>query len=152
MNRIAKALAILAISGLALTGCTGTENQQRKEAQAQSQIKDSLEKANLIKKREREENPSAERYLYLYSFGQPIGYYITKGKISSNASQIGPDTEVIYAHSSGHVVDSAKDDGSYGNGDPGIFFFTSDDVMVETNFDYLQSDQPIAVNVPRLRQ
>ncbi len=151
MNRIVKTLTILAVFALALTGCT-TENQARKEAQAQSQIKDSLEKANLIKKREREENPSAERYLYLYSFGQPIGYYITKGKISSNASQIGPDTEVIYAHSGGHVVDSAKDDGSYGNGDPGIFFFTSDDVMVETNFDYLQSDQPLAIDVPRLRK
>lgn len=151
MNSITKAAAILTISALALTGCT-TENQARKEAQAQSQIKDSLEKANLIKKREREENPNAERYLYLMNFGQIVGYYVTKGKISSNASQIGPDTEVISGGGNGNVVDSAKDDGSYGDGDPGIFFFTTDDVMVETSLDYIQSDQPLAIDVPRLRK
>ncbi len=150
-KRIATIATITLAASLALTGCT-TEYDKRKQAQGASQIKDSLEKKNLERKRDREENPSAERYLYLMNFGQIVGYYVTKGKISSNASQIGPDTEVIYAHSSGHVVDSAKDDGSYGNGDPGIFFFTSDDVMVETNFDYLQSDQPLAINVPQLRK
>lgn len=145
-NPIAKAATVLLVSALALTGCT-TEYDKRKQAQGASQIKDSLEKKNLEKKRDREENPSAERYLYLMNFGQIVGYYVTKGKISSNGSQVGPESEII----SSHVLDSAKDDGTYGAGDPGIFFFTSDDVMVETSLDYIQSDQPLAVDVPRLR-
>lgn len=153
MKNTAKTMALAGVlaAGLVLTGCT-SENQERKEAQAQAQIKDSLEKKNLQKKRDREENPNTVRYLYLMNFGQIVGYYVTKGKISSNGSQIGPENDVIYAHSGGHVVDSAKDDGTYGQGDPGIFFFTTDDVMVETSLDYIQSDQPLAIDVPRLRK
>lgn len=153
MKTSIKATAIAAIlaAGLVLTGCS-SENKERKEAQQQAQIKDSLEKKNLQKKRDREENPNTVRYLYLMNFGQIVGYYVTKGKISSNGSQIGPENDVIYAHSSGHVVDSSKDDGTYGAGDPGIFFFTTDDVMVETSLDYIQSDQPLAIDVPRLRK
>lgn len=150
-NRIAKMAAIALAAALALTGCTG-ENQERKAAQQAAQIKDSLEKKNLEKKRSREESPDAIRYLYLMNFGQIVGYYVTKGKISSNGSQIGPENDIVYAHGNPNVVDSAKDDGTYGVGDPGIFFFTTDDVMVETSLDYIQSDQPLAIDVPRLRQ
>lgn len=151
MNRIAKGITILAVAGLALTGCS-TQLSDREKAQAQSQIKDSLEKKNLERKRDREENPTAERYLYLMNYGQIVGYYVTKGKVSSNGSQVGPETEVLRNLSGNPTVDSAKDDGTYGNGDPCIFFFTSDDVMVETSLDYIQSDQPLAIDVPRLRK
>ncbi|NWL34459.1 hypothetical protein [Paenarthrobacter nitroguajacolicus] len=152
MKTIAKAAALALVAALALTGCTATENQERKAAQQAAQIKDSLEKKNLEKKRAREEDPDSIRYLYLMNFGQIVGYYVTKGKISSNGSQIGPESEILYAHSAPNVVDSAKDDGTYGAGDPGIFFFTTDDVMVETSLDYIQSDQPLAIDVPRLRK
>lgn len=151
MKKIISFITISILAALTLTGCFGpSEVQKRKEAQGTSQIQNSLEKKNLERKRDREEKPDAERYLYLFSFGNPIGYYVTKGKISSNGSQIGPETEVVYSNSNGYTLDSAKDDGTYGAGDPGIFFFTSDDVMVETNFDYIQSDAPLAINVPRL--
>lgn len=47
--------------------------------------------------------------------------------------------------------DSAKDDGTYGNGDPGIFFFfTTDGIMVETDLNYIQTDAPLSIDVPRL--
>ena len=151
MNRTSKIAAALIACALALTGCSG-ENQERKAAQQAAQIKDSLEKKNLEKKRAREEAPDAIRYLYLMNFGQIVGYYVTKGKISSNGSQIGPENDIVYAHGNPNVVDSAKDDGTYGVGDPGIFFFTTDDVMVETSLDYIQSDQPLAIDVPRLRK
>ena len=153
MKTIAKIAAIALAAALALTGCTApTANEERKAAQQAAQIKDSLEKKNLEKKRAREEDPDSIRYLYLMNFGQIVGYYVTKGKISSNGSQIGPESEILYAHGSPNVVDSAKDDGTYGVGDPGIFFFTTDDVMVETSLDYIQSDQPLAIDVPRLRK
>lgn len=152
MNRTAKITTVLALAGaLALTGCSPTLTE-REKAQSSSQIKDSLEKKNLERKRDREENPTAERYLYLMNYGQIVGYYVTKGKVSSNGSQVGPELEVLRNLSGYPIVDSAKDDGTYGAGDPGIFFFTSDDVMVETSLDYIMSDQPLAIDVPRLRK
>ena len=150
---IAATVAALAIAALALTGCTPTQRDSREAAQkaATSTTGDSLELKNLKTKRDREENADSIRYLYLMSFGKPIGYYVTKGKISSNGSQIGPETEIVNGGGNGNVVDSAQDDGSYGDGDPGIFFFTTDGVMVVTDLDYIQSDQPLAIDVPRLR-
>jgi hypothetical protein len=150
------AIVTILMAGIALTGCTkSAEMQEREKLQSQSnKTGDSLELKNLKAKRDREENPDAIRYLYLMNYGQIVGYYVTKGKISSSSSQIAPEQDLIKACdgcSERFTLDSAKDDGSYGAGDPGIFFFTTDDVMVETSLDYIQSDQPLAIDVPRLR-
>jgi hypothetical protein len=151
-----KKIAALALGASLLVGglaaCSGpTEYEKRKQEQSKSQITNSLEKQNLEKKRDKEEDPSAVRYLYLMNFGQIVGYYVTQGKVSSNGSQVGPETEVIKGwNGDGYVLDSAKDDGTFGAGDPGIFFFTTDGVMVETSLDYVMSDAPIAIDVPRL--
>lgn len=143
---------------LGLSACTTptAEEVKRDEVQAQKAQGETLEKKNLELKRQREEDPNATRYLYLYSFGQPMGYYITKGKISSSGSQRTPEQDNMWTCKSNHgcqpiVVDGAKDDGSYGAGDPGIFFFLANGQMVETTFDYIISDAPLqAVNVPLL--
>lgn len=149
-TKTAAVVAGLIIASVALTGCQASEYEQRKEAQKSTQMTNSLELENLKKKRDREEDPNAIRYVYVMSFGKIVGYYVSKGKISSNGSQMGPETEVVKSYGDGYVVDSAQDDGSFGSGDPGIFFFTTDGVMVVTSLDYLQSDQPLAVDVPRL--
>jgi hypothetical protein len=144
----------LIIAG-SLTGCIGKSQDMKDREALQSQSSkngDSLELKNLKEKRKREENPSSIRYLYVMNFGKIVGYYVTKGKISSNGSQIAPEQDILYPYSTsdGYIVDSAQDDGSYGAGDPGIFFFTTDGVMVVTSLDYIQSDSPLAVDVPRL--
>jgi len=149
-KRYIASIGLAAIVALTASSCTPQSDQRAAAQKASAPTGESLEIKNLKLKRQKEENPDATRYLYLYSYGQPIGYYVTKGKISSNGSQIGPETEVLRDLSGYPVVDSAQDDGSYGAGDPGIFFFTSDGVMVVTSFDYLQSDQPLSLNVPRL--
>lgn len=149
---------VVALPLLSAYACGPTADDEARNAlQAQKATGNTLEKQNLESKREREENPNAVRYLYLYSFGEPMGYYITKGKISSSGSQRTPEQDIHYTCSSSGsncshvVVDGPKDDGSYGQGDPGIFFFLANGTMVETNFDYIQSDQPLAaVNVPLL--
>lgn len=147
-----KKLITIALAAALLLGATAcTANDKRQEAQKASQSQgESLEIKNLTKKKQREENAGILRYVYVMNYGQIVGYYVAKGKISSSGSQIGPETEIISGGGNGNVVDSAKDDGSYGAGDPGIFFFTADDIMVETSLDYIVSDQPIAVDVPRL--
>lgn len=161
MNTRTKALSLLVIATIgtaALTGCTQASAafEERSELQDAYDTSDSLELRNLTEKREREDDPNQIRYLYLLSFGQIIGYYVTQGKISSNGSQITPEQELVKGWEAAgegeelYIVDSAQDDGSYGSGDPGIFFFTTDGVMVVTSLDYIQSDAPLGVDVPRL--
>lgn len=149
-----KKIVAISLTGLlalgALTACSSGPSE-REQAQKSSQSSgESLEVKNLKKKKTREEKADMLRYVYLMNYGNIVGYYVAKGKISSSGSQIGPESEAIGSYSAPAVVDSAKDDGSYGDGDPGIFFYTADDVMVETSLDYVVSDQPLAIDVPRL--
>lgn len=153
-NAIAGAL-IAAI--LLLTGCSSQSESVAVRDDLQSQNReDSLEIKNLEKKRALEDDPAAVRYVYVIDFGTIIGYYVAEGKISSNSSQIAPEQDLIKGWESPgngedlYVVDSAKDDGSFGPGDPGVFFFTPEGIMVETDLKTLISTAPIPIDVPRL--
>jgi len=158
MKKSAPLIAAVITLGIILTGCTSTsaDRASRDELQDSYSTTDSLELANLKEKRAREDDPNSIRYLYVMSFGQIIGYYVTKGKISSNGSQIAPEQDLIQGWDTAgsgeqlYVLDSAQDDGSYGAGDPGVFFFTADGAMVVTSLDYIQSDVPLTLDVPRL--
>lgn len=158
-TRIIAAVGAFVIAATLLTGCTQTSQSvsQRDELQSQNR-EESLEIKNLEKKRQLEEDPAAVRYVYLIDFGTIIGYYVAEGKISSNSSQIAPEQDLIKGWESVgegedlYVVDSAKDDGSFGPGDPGVFFFTTEGAMVETDLKTLISTVPIPIDVPRLTQ
>jgi hypothetical protein len=150
-QKVAAALVGALVAVLALAGCSYTsEYDERKEQQATVTLEDSLEIANLNEKLERENDPSAIRYVYLISFAQPIGYYVIQGKVSSSGSQLAPEQEVVRRWSEGFILDSAQDDGTYGAGDPGIFFFLADGTMVSSTLDYIESDAPLPIDVPRL--
>jgi hypothetical protein len=161
MKSMTKKIASVAVIGLismgALTGCysKSTELTERENLQSQSKKGTSLELENLKKKKALEDNPNTLRYVYILTMGEPIGYYVAKGKISSSSSQIAPEQDLIkvYEGSSDRIVmDSAKDDGSYGPGDPGIFFFTTSGNMIETSLDYVVSTQPMTIDVPLLEK
>lgn len=150
-----KPTAIIATTlalGLVLAGCSNSEYQDRKEQQKTVTLKDSLEIANLEEKLQRENDPAAVRYVYLISFAQPIGYYVIQGKVSSSGSQLAPEQEAIRPYSGAEplILDSSQDDGTYGTGDPGIFFFLANGTMVSTTLDYIESDAPLPLDVPRL--
>jgi len=150
---IAAIIASTVIIGLGACTSDGVaEYQERIEVAANYDRKDSLELRNLEEKRKREDDPNAVRYVYVMSYATIIGYYVIKGKVSSSASQIAPETEFVRPCSGCDktLVESPKDDGSYGQGDPGNFFFTTEGVMVEWTGDILTQDQPIAIDVPRL--
>lgn len=148
--------AALAAAALVTTlgACSNTsEMEQRTAAQNAKKAKtNSLEMQNLKRKIELEEKPNQIGYVYLVSFAKPMGYYVVKGKVSSSGSQLTPENDIVWTGTtSGHVVtDGPQDDGTYGTGDPGIFFFTSDGVMVHTSLDYVYSTQPLAIDVPLL--
>lgn len=152
-RRLAAALLAGVLAVTVLAGCSSGGYSERQEQQQQTTLDNSLEEQNLRAKLEREEDATAQRYVYLMNFGQIVGYYTITGKVSSSGSQIAPEQDVVCRYNTSEscqAVDSAQDDGTYGAGDPGIFFFTTDGVLVETSLDYVVSDAPLAIDVPRL--
>ena len=91
-------------------------------------------------------------YVVLFSGSVVVGSFIVDGKVSSLNSFLTPDSEYYECNSSNHLYNLwlADVDGSYGENDTGIFFFTTDGKYVEWNGGYLYSDIPFTVESPVL--
>lgn len=156
---------LIAIIGLALVGVLGltacgysSEYTERKEQQAEITLDNSLGIEAQKERLSREDDVNAIRYVYIFApmTKDVIGYYTIKGGVYGADTQLAPEQEIIcrYSGDSCQAVDSAKDNGTFGGGDGGVFFITSDGVLVETVLPYLQSDAPIALyaSTPQLTQ
>jgi hypothetical protein len=49
------------------------------------------------------------------------------------------------------VVNGPGDDGSYGENEKGIYFFTTEGVMIETDMNFIYSDAPMSVNAAAVK-
>lgn len=101
-------------------------------------------------------------YIVLFTeSGSVVGRFIVDGKVSSLNSFLTPDSEYYEKDmdwSNGSDTERGVDrysnkwladvDGSYGENDAGIFFFTPDDKYVEWTGTYLYSDIPFEVDDP----
>ena len=88
-------------------------------------------------------------YIVLFTEGGGVvGRYIVDGKVTSLNSYLTPDSTY---YSSDYRVDWLADvDGSYGENDQGIFFFTPDGKYIEWTGTYLYSDIPFEVTTPTI--
>lgn len=91
-------------------------------------------------------------YVVLFTEGGGVvGRFCVQGKVSSLNSFLTPNSE-YYELSSGSYIRYNKwiadVDGSYGENDTGIFFFTPDGKYIEWNGGYLYSDIPFEVENP----
>lgn len=110
-----------------------------------------LERKNLSERLKRFSKQNKIGYVYLMSFGRFVGYYAVKGKISSTQSQLTNTLQTWEASKDNDtVVSSVGDDGSFGANEDGAFFFTTNGTMVQTNLQYVYSDQPLSISVPNL--
>lgn len=84
--------------------------------------------------------------------GSVVGKFVVDGKVSSLNSFLTPDSEYYERdmdyESMTHNAWLADIDGSYGENDNGIFFFTPDGKYVEWTGIYLYSDIPFEVEAP----
>lgn len=91
-------------------------------------------------------------YIVLFAGNSVVGNFIVDGKVSSLNSFLTPDSEyydVYYCGSMSRTNDWLADvDGSYGENDNGIFFFTPDGKYIEWTGEYLYSDIPFEVEDP----
>ena len=100
-------------------------------------------------------------YITLFTEGgATVGSFVVDGKVSSLNSYLTPDSEYyeklitgnkntdLYATNNKWLADV---DGSYGENDNGIFFFTTDGNYIEWTGIYLYSDIPFEVDDPVLK-
>lgn len=128
----------------------------------------SLERYNLIKRAywvngQREKAAavicSVEKplgYIVLFTGNAVVGSFIVDGKVSSLNSYLTPDSEYYeLVGTGGGTLEDYKPnkwlpdvDGTYGENDNGIFFFTPDGKYIEWTGEYLYSDIPFEVKDP----
>lgn len=92
-------------------------------------------------------------YIVLFSGNATVGSFVVDGKVSSLNSFLTPsEVDSVRGSSSGGYTtitsEMADIDGSYGENDSGIFFFTPDGKYIEWSGDYLYSDIPFTVKDP----
>lgn len=90
-------------------------------------------------------------YIVLFAGNTVVGRFVVDGKVSSLNSFLSPDSE-YYEVSAGEMPKYnewvADVDGSYGENDNGIFFFTPDGNYFEWTGEYLYSDIPFEIDNP----
>ena len=91
-------------------------------------------------------------YIVLFAGNTIFGRFVVDGKVTSLNSYLTPDSEyyeLVYGGSSTYHNQWLADvDGTYGENDNGIFFFTPDGKYVEWTGEYMYSDIPFVVNDP----
>lgn len=93
-------------------------------------------------------------YIVLFAGNTVVGNFIVDGKVTSLNSFLSPDSEYYeYSYGEHRTYNKwlADVDGSYGENDNGIFFFTPDGKYIEWTGEYLYSDIPFIVNSPVVR-
>lgn len=87
--------------------------------------------------------------------GAVVGSFVVDGKVSSLNSFLTPDSEcyeIVYGGTYTRENEWLADvDGSYGENDAGIFFFTPDGRYLEWTGTYLYSDIPFIVDDPVIK-
>lgn len=90
-------------------------------------------------------------YIVLFTeSGSVVGSFVVDGKVSSLNSYLTPDSE-YYSYEGMYIEWLADVDGSYGENDAGIFFFTPDGKYLEWTGIYLYSDIPFVVDDPVMK-
>ena len=169
-----KCAVILVLALLLMSLCSCAESGARQDVINTSNLADklqenqptpndieySLERYNLIRRtywvngmRERAASLPCEverplGYIVLFSGNAVVGQFVVDGKVSSLNSFLTPDSEYYEKNSSYNNRWLADVDGSYGENDSGIFFFTPDGKYIEWSGDYLYSDIPFVIDAP----
>lgn len=166
---------LVAISIFSLTACETSGSRQdiyitqenanniQENQPTPTDLEYSLERYNLIRRAywvngQREKALSLpceiERplgYIVLFTEGGGVvGRYVVDGKVTSLNSYLTPDSEAYTTGASRTINWLADVDGSYGENDQGIFFFTPDGKYIEWTGIYLYSDIPFEVTTPTI--
>ena len=175
MKKIISIILTILMFMAIVTGCTEVSGGSYSDIQNTKDVADqlqsrqptptdleySLERYNLIRRaywvngqREKANALACEitkpmGYIVLFSGNTVVGSFTVDGKVSSLNSFLTPSAKDEYVSNGGVKTEELPDiDGSYGENDSGIFFFTTDGKYVEWTGTYLYSDIPMQVATP----
>lgn len=159
MKKLTTLLMIAALA-CALSACNESEARPTAKAQQAQKAKEAANSINFtenaeidnIKRRlELTSNPGAIGFVLLMNeAGQPIMYTSVKGKITSGTKRL-TEPDRVGGHSEHPYVRSApSDEGTYGNSDPYIYFWTTEGQYIQWNGKFLYSDKPFRVKIEPL--
>lgn len=164
-------VSVMVICLFVFSGCEDSASKQDQRSQIKiantlagnqptpNDISYSLERYNLIRRtywvngmRERANALICEiekplGYIVLFAGNAVVGRFVVDGKVSSLNSYLTPDS-TYYSSGSSTINWLADVDGSYGENDNGIFFFTPNGNYIEWTGEYLYSDIPFEVDSP----
>lgn len=156
-------IAFAAISTLALVACkepyqapTVKQQQATKAAQAANSLHftQNAEIENIKARLQLTSNPGQIGFVILLNeTGQPVMYTSVKGKITSGSKRLTPSGESNTYNSNGYNVGTTtlpSDEGTYGQSDPYVYFWTTNDQYIQWNGKYLYSDQPFRLSTQPL--
>lgn len=126
------------------------KNQQHlNNVQPAPTLEYSLERENLIKRFQLQNDPAVMMYMYVFieGVGTPIGYYLVN-KVSSVNSQLTNPMQLVddpngSLDAGSVILPSPAEDGSYGTNGDGVFGFTPDGLYLEHNMKYICSTAPL---------
>lgn len=162
-----KLLVLLAISIFIISCKVAPNSRQVAESKQEETAKQAIssveiptikyfqERRTIKKWAERWDKPSVPSYVYLISFGKILGYYVVNGKPASTRSYLTPEETADSYNGNPYVLSTPDIDGTYGDNNAGIRFFTAEGAAVEWAGDgasYIYSDVPIkfGYDVPKL--
>jgi hypothetical protein len=167
IRRTAALAACIALGSVTLAGCSSSASKAQTDSNNAAGIEyqkfnaavpypyrngmptDPLERKNLAARLQQYNSKGSTNYVYVFAgyTDKVIGYYVIRGKVSSTGSQM-TSTQVNVDCNNGTSCtnEAIGDDGSFGpseGGSNGVFFFTTSNVLVETNQPWVVSSQPI---------
>jgi hypothetical protein len=129
-----------------------TEQNQSKKNKVVGfpKVKNFAESQQLKRYYEEVDDPNRTGYVYLLNYGKIMAEYTVKGKVSSlNSSFTAPETaQKVCDGCDRQVLPQAEPDGSYGDYPDGIFFWTTDGVLIEWSGDYQYSTERLELREP----
>ena len=127
-------------------------HQQAAEAAREAQSLDfsagNAERENILRRARLVSQPGLTGYVVLLNLGRPIAYYTVRGKVTSSGKRLeAPLQEYGVAGSGANPLGPAPSyDGTYGESDHYVYFWTTQGQYVQWSGDYLYSDQPLQPN------
>ncbi|MEY4723581.1 MAG: hypothetical protein RLZZ324_1094 [Candidatus Parcubacteria bacterium] len=92
-----------------------------------------------------------QMYVVLLSrSGQPIDYFVTKGKCTSSKKRLTPTHKLVDSGPNSVVVKAAAEDGTHGTSGEYIYCRTADGKYKQWNGRYYASDSPIELTIKPL--
>lgn len=130
---------------------TVNQTQERlSKAVSLPKLTNSIERANIKKRLETFEDENKVSYIYFTSYGRIMAYYTVKGKVSSGNKRLTTTQKLQknanYKEYWYSVMEAPWLDGTYGSSDSYIFFWTTDWIYVQWNWEYMMSDRPLKLS------